>query len=126
MYICDRCGKVIDKLEIKSYYHHVDGNPSMSGYMNEIMDCTCGGQFTEANICQHCGKIYDSTQLINNILCPECLKQYLTRANIEYYARLNGDYDDVFTGEETEEEVINYALWDKESFIEAIKETVLK
>ena len=75
MYICDRCGELVDDDEIKTYKEHYPYGETCAE-QDFISDCSCGGDFVEAEICELCGE-YAPKDDISDGLCEKCREETL-------------------------------------------------
>ena len=77
MYICNRCGKLIDELSTDSQCH---GYSSLGeAFVEEYAEteCSCGGDFVEARQCEICGEYYSDEDYPYNV-CECCAEQFET------------------------------------------------
>lgn len=84
MYICERCGDIVDKLPVhQEYFGEYWGFPA-----NEMVSddyCECGGDYVEAVECCICGEIVPECETENGI-CNECIESESTEGNILHFA----------------------------------------
>ncbi len=69
MYICNRCGHLVDEVPTEKWRHtELEG----AYYEEEEMPCSCGGEFVEAYECECCGE-YEAENELNNGWCRSCV-----------------------------------------------------
>ena len=117
MYICEFCGNLKEELSSYHSYDNVDGNPSMSGRIDEEdTQCTrCWGEYVEAIECKLCG---EWTNAKNGDICDECLKKEMTLERaIEFSKECDSDYTvdlpaffGFYTPKEIEEILVKHIL----------------
>ena len=69
MWICNRCGNVIEEREI--LYDHVPIGGRSYPVKVYDSDCMCGGEYEEAERCGECGDWFRRDDLTDG-LCAEC------------------------------------------------------
>lgn len=87
-FFCPECGHLFESGEAESYVDTldtIDGEP----YQETHSVCpVCGGNYIEAEICQHCGSANDPDKMIGGY-CPECLEERMTPENMKKYISLD-------------------------------------
>lgn len=112
MYICDNCGCTCDDDDLPIYeedYGFETGIGFKSMKQTFVDNCSCGGNFVEAQECEMCGEYFAEDDLEGGV-CKECLEQNATFDNaIELgdenkdTVEINGFYASAFTLSEIEE-----------------------
>lgn len=69
MYICNKCGAVVDTVPRERVKHSELDFPV---YVYEDDDCDCGGEFDEACCCKACGEYADENEMVNGF-CKGCV-----------------------------------------------------
>lgn len=59
MYICDKCGELVDEVPTHTEYEECWGHLEPFEYVD---DCNCGGTFVEVKYCVRCGRPMPETQ----------------------------------------------------------------
>lgn len=75
MYICDRCGTLVDELPTCKEYE-----PYGDSYVPRTVSddyCRCGGYFDEAARCLICGEYFSCDDLTNDV-CQICSEEEIT------------------------------------------------
>ena len=129
MYICNRCGELIqdDELGTTTQCH---GYSSLGQPYIEVCDddrCNCGGRFVEATKCKVCGEWYDSNDYDYDV-CEVCTEEYQTVGDaLEYGAEDTTDVEiNGFVASVLSEEQINRILikWVEENFVDHSKDVI--
>lgn len=128
MYICERCGNVIEDDEFPTEVQ-CHGYTSLGDSFDETIDgcCSCGGEYVEAYQCKVCGEWFSEDDLCYDV-CDDCRKAYATVS----YALEQGKNDTTtvtingFVADALTEEEINRILakWMTENFTDGSKVVV--
>lgn len=92
MYICKKCGRTIEELEIKitskGYFNSYDDFSLAEG--EEVGHCECGGKFVEARQCTICGDYFRKDEIKSGI-CEYCLEDIAEKDGYEYGLKIGTD-----------------------------------
>ena len=70
MYICKKCGRIIE--ELPTYIDHIGNFGNEPVYERVENDkCSCGGYFEEADICCRCEELKSASDFENG-MCTNC------------------------------------------------------
>lgn len=103
MYICDKCGNLVEKLDT-----YTESRPYGDSYCYEEMEnneCGCGGEYTEAEICEVCGNYENKLEMEliekDKYICNKCIDNVREKLQNLLYDK----FDD------TEREIIKDIIW---------------
>lgn len=82
---CNYCGKVVDEDELGVCSEGVFNNyGEYMGSKYYQAECSCGGEFVEADECELCGEWFLDDELTNGF-CDDCLESEMTFENAEKF-----------------------------------------
>lgn len=118
MLICENCGTLVENNELEVYQE--DMHPDGLGYCQSFAkECSCGGEFVEAEKCAVCGEFYPENSLSYGV-CAECLKREATLENALAYGEeerekitINGLFATLLTEKEIERALLEILLKNK-------------
>lgn len=88
MYICNKCGNVLDDLPTEDYHHDPFDYRLTETF--QCTDCHCGGEYQEAISCDICGRYYLEEQLRDG-WCLHCIKENTTTETMLQYINQDSD-----------------------------------
>lgn len=98
MYICNRCGYLVDEVPTERWRHTELDGPF---YEEEDAPCACGGEFVEAYECACCGE-YEAEDKLTNGWCRSCV----TELAAAYGLDINQDRAEIYDIIEGEREAV--------------------
>lgn len=130
MYICERCGEVVEEIPTGYDCH---GRTSLGMELSEEVDrpCRCGGEFVEAEECKCCGEWFNPNDpYVSNPhseVCEECFDTYNSVSDaLGFGAEYTDTIDGIngFVAKALSVEQINKILtrWVEENFVDACAE----
>ena len=124
MYICNRCGKLIDELPTSSQCHGYTGLGDELREEFAETECSCGGEFVEARQCKICGEYYSDEDYPYDV-CECCAEEYETVGHALEYGEqrkekveINGFIYSVLSNEQINEILTK---WVEENFTDHSK-----
>ena len=128
MYICERCGNVIEDDEFPTEVQ-CHGYTSLGDSFDETIDgcCSCGGEYVEAYQCKVCGEWFAEDDLCYDV-CDDCVKENETVAEALSIGEEYTEQVDIngFVAKVLSVEQINNILsrWVEENFVDRSKDVV--
>lgn len=99
MYICDRCGDVVEEVGCDRVWHRELDAPY---YTDEDECCFCGGDYVEAVECVRCGEYEAENELIFG-WCRACVAELCEERGLDL-KRDRDEISDIIEEENSEED----------------------